>query len=74
VDVGCGYGATARLLARERQATVVGFTLSEAQAAWGRQAAAREGTYVELRVHDWLANDLQPDQPTPSSPSSRCPT
>ena len=34
---------------------------SEAQAAWGRQAAAREGTYVELRVHDWLANDLQPE-------------
>jgi tocopherol O-methyltransferase len=59
-DVGCGYGATARLLARERGAEVVGFTLSEAQATWGREAAAREGTAVDLRVSDWLANDLVP--------------
>lgn len=59
-DVGCGYGATARLLARERGADVVGFTLSEAQAEWGRRAASREGLAVELRVGDWLANDLAP--------------
>ncbi|MBA2512801.1 MAG: methyltransferase domain-containing protein [Solirubrobacterales bacterium] len=58
VDVGCGYGATARLLARERAAEVIGFTLSAAQAGWGREAATREGVAVELRVSDWLANDL----------------
>lgn len=60
IDVGCGYGATARLLAGERGADVVGFTLSEAQAAFGREAATREGSSVELRVRDWLANGLAP--------------
>ena len=39
VDVGCGYGAVARLLARERLASVVGLTLSAAQAAAGRAAS-----------------------------------
>jgi tocopherol O-methyltransferase len=52
-DVGCGYGATARLLARERGATVTGFTLSAAQAA-----AAPAAPGVELRVRSWLENDL----------------
>ena len=55
-DAGCGYGATARLLARDRGASVIGFTLSEQQAAWGREAAA--GLDVDLRVRDWLSNDL----------------
>src|SRR5690348_17241363 len=32
VDAGCGYGGTARVLATELAADVVGFTLSEAQA------------------------------------------
>lgn len=59
VDVGCGYGATARLLAHERGADVLGLTLSEPQAAWGREAAAREGVGVELRVGDWLANEIE---------------
>ena len=55
VDVGCGYGATARLLARERGAQVVGFTLSGAQAA----AAARIPVPgVEVRVRSWLDNGL----------------
>lgn len=59
-DAGCGYGGTARLLARERGASVVGLTLSSAQAAWGNAAAAREGTgeRVELRVADWLDSGL----------------
>ncbi len=52
-DAGCGYGATARLLARERGASVVGFTLSAAQAA-----AAPAAPGVELRVRSWLDNDL----------------
>jgi len=43
VDVGCGYGAVARLLARERGASVVGLTLSAAQAAAG-QAASPHGS------------------------------
>jgi tocopherol O-methyltransferase len=58
VDVGCGYGATARLLAGERGARVTGLTLSAAQAAAGAAAA---GPGVELLVRDWLANGL-PDR------------
>jgi tocopherol O-methyltransferase len=53
VDVGCGYGATSRLLAAERGARVTGLTLSAAQAA---AAPPRDG--VELLVRDWLANGL----------------
>lgn len=55
VDVGCGYGATSRLLARERDARVTGLTLSAAQAAAGSRAAPPG---VRLLVRDWLANDL----------------
>jgi tocopherol O-methyltransferase len=56
VDVGCGYGATARLLARERGARVTGLTLSRAQAD---AAPARDG--VTLLVRDWLDNGLPGD-------------
>ncbi len=31
VDIGCGYGATARILAKERQVRVTGYTVSAAQ-------------------------------------------
>ena len=51
-DVGCGYGATARLLAA-RGAQVTGLTLSAAQAA---AAPPTEG--VELLVRSWLENGL----------------
>ena len=56
-DAGCGYGGTARLLAAERGARVVGLTLSAAQAEWGR--AASRGLDVELRVGDWLRSGLE---------------
>jgi tocopherol O-methyltransferase len=53
VDVGCGYGATARLLARDRGATVTGLTLSAAQAA-----AAPPQPGVTILVRDWVDNGL----------------
>lgn len=53
VDIGCGYGATARRFAA-LGAIVTGFSLSERQIA---QARAHEG--VTLAVRDWLDNDLE---------------
>jgi tocopherol O-methyltransferase len=53
VDVGCGYGGLARLLAAERGARVTGLTLSAAQVA-----AAPRADGVELLVRSWLDNGL----------------
>jgi len=52
VDIGCGYGATARRFA-DRGAIVTGLTLSRAQ--WG---AAEPHPEVTLHCRDWLANGL----------------
>jgi tocopherol O-methyltransferase len=53
VDIGCGYGATARRIARTRSTEITGLTLSAVQAA---QAPAQPG--VTLLVRDWLDNGL----------------
>jgi tocopherol O-methyltransferase len=60
VDIGCGYGETARRLAATRGVDVTGLTVSAAQAGY---AATRTvaGGHVEIIVRDWLANDL-PDR------------
>lgn len=55
VDIGCGYGATARQLAATRGVSVTGFTLSAEQA---RYAAADPVPGVDIRLRDWLANGL----------------
>jgi tocopherol O-methyltransferase len=55
VDIGCGYGGTARRFA-DRGADVVGFSLSQEQIAHAPPAAG-----VELRCADWLANALPAD-------------
>lgn len=53
VDIGCGYGGTARHFAATRQANVTGITLSARQAA-----AAPPAEGVAIRVADWLDNGL----------------
>jgi tocopherol O-methyltransferase len=52
VDIGCGYGATARRFAAQG-ARVTGLSVSEAQIA---RVSACEG--VTLTIQDWLNNDL----------------
>lgn len=55
VDIGCGYGATARQLASTHRVRVTGFTLSAEQA---RYAAAHPVPGVDIHVRDWLVNGL----------------
>jgi tocopherol O-methyltransferase len=57
VDIGCGYGATARMLSEERGAQVTGITISTAQHARAiHSAIAHEGP--RFLLGDWLKNDL----------------
>ena len=55
VDIGCGYGATARRFATTRGVRVTGFTLSAEQA---RYAAAHAVPDVDIRCRDWLTHPL----------------
>jgi tocopherol O-methyltransferase len=54
-DVGCGYGATARLLELEYGASVTGITVSRRQ---HEAAVARSGATPVFILGDWLHNDL----------------
>lgn len=58
-DIGCGYGATARLLAA-RGAEVTGITISPAQFAVASQGCGG-GPNPTFILGDWLANDLPAD-------------
>ena len=57
-DIGCGYGATARVLG-ERGAEVTGLTISPAQFAIATsRGAGRNTTFL---LGDWLTNELPSD-------------
>jgi len=56
-DIGCGYGATGRLLAREYGASVTGLTLSEAQHAYAVDANCKEGD-PQVLLMDFMDNDF----------------
>ncbi len=56
-DVGCGYGATARLLAQDHGAEVTALTISPAQNQFAltKDPASQNPRYL---LCDWLKNDL----------------
>ncbi|MCW1885853.1 methyltransferase domain-containing protein [Luteolibacter flavescens] len=54
-DVGCGYGATARMIAAEYGAQVTGITISPKQHA---AAAATAGHGTDFVLGDWMRNDF----------------
>lgn len=51
-DIGCGYGATARLLAERTGADVVGLTVSAAQKAYADGCIISRGS-VSVRLQEW---------------------
>lgn len=57
VDIGCGYGATGRLLAKGYGAQVIGFTLSNAQRDYAL-AHADNPSNPDIRLCDWFQNEL----------------
>lgn len=61
VDVGAGYGGTARHLAAHFGARVTGLTISRAQHPFAQDAhtqRAGSATGVRILLQDWLANTL----------------
>jgi tocopherol O-methyltransferase len=60
VDIGAGYGATARLLADRYAARVTALTVSAAQFEVATASAVGEtAPAVRYLLRDWLANDLE---------------
>jgi tocopherol O-methyltransferase len=55
-DIGCGYGATARMLAADYGARVTGVTVSAAQFHY---AETRPTGGVSIVLGDWLSNPLE---------------
>jgi len=56
-DIGCGYGGTARLLAKGHGAQVTGFTLSKAQYDYATTRGA-DPSNPDIRLCDWFHNEL----------------
>jgi tocopherol O-methyltransferase len=56
IDIGCGYGAAARQLARHYGAEVTAITLSSAQHAFAQSVTP--GTNPAYLVADWLTTDF----------------
>lgn len=57
IDIGCGYGGTARMLAKGFGAKVIGFTLSKAQYDYALGLDPNSDA-IEYRLQNWFDNDL----------------
>ena len=55
-DVGCGYGQTSRIIAREQQVKVTGLTVSPAQHQYALSATQPDDSATFL-LEDWLHNE-----------------
>jgi tocopherol O-methyltransferase len=58
IDIGCGYGGTARQLAQQYGAEVIGITLSSAQYDYAKSVTA--GSNPTYLVADWHSTDFTP--------------
>jgi tocopherol O-methyltransferase len=58
LDIGCGYGGTARQLAQQYGAEVTGITLSSAQYDYAKSVTA--GSNPRYIIADWLSSDFAP--------------
>jgi tocopherol O-methyltransferase len=56
-DIGCGYGATAQMLAEGHGVAITGVTISAAQAAIAARRVTTRGK-LDIRQQDWLQNDF----------------
>ena len=56
-DIGCGYGATAQMLAERHGITVTGVTISAAQATIAAMRTPSRGR-LDIRRMDWLHNEF----------------
>ncbi|RBP40432.1 tocopherol O-methyltransferase [Roseimicrobium gellanilyticum] len=59
LDVGCGYGGTSRILAREHGVHVIGLTVSPAQARYAESVTEPPGNPQYL-LEDWMENQREP--------------
>lgn len=57
-DIGCGYGATAQLIAESYGAHVTGVTVSEKQFQQTKNRSSASGS-LRFRLMDWLTNDFK---------------
>ncbi len=60
LDIGCGWGGLVRYAARNYGVDAVGITLSESQAAWGRERIRAAGLSGQCRVEVRDYRDLHP--------------
>jgi tocopherol O-methyltransferase len=58
LDIGCGYGASARWVAEHHDVRVRGITISPRQVAASKQASTPSQGEAEMLLGDWLDNDF----------------